>query len=502
MQKFIAYHTMCWQSLNDCHTANNGWINKNPLHSPEEWKRQMQDTMNLYTGRTKELKLIRKDVEDAIFATGFSAALMDGLMWEVDHLHTEHDVRCHQRANLLEHAVKQLDTKLDGRRVKMPDVAAASFSGNLEEWLEFRTAFNSIYGRYTDLPDHQKLIHLRKHLEGEAKKALESLGSESGDYQRAWTILTSRFGNEDLIREKLMSHLWNIQPPRDTSGTSLRKVHDEVQRTYSRLITCDGTYRNQGSLKTSIEKCYTTTIRAEIIKDNDGKPAQTLDEFLASAEKIIERSVRVQASKRNLQQVGADNNNSPPGKKGGGGNHRGGTMAGMSVTASHDPNVAFVGNKGGGGRGGGRGGRGGGRGGQSGSQAQRGGGGGRGGQAGSFGRGRGGGGGGPPRGGGAGGQQQSRGGAKGGKPKPPNTPKICALCKDAHYITTCSKLREMSVDARMGKIKELNLCFKCLRGDGHGSKECTFAKPCNVKDANKKACGQSNHHYLLHRPGK
>nr|XP_049699599.1 uncharacterized protein LOC126053427 isoform X1 [Helicoverpa armigera] len=70
------------------------------------------------------------------------------------------------------------------------------------------------------------------------------------------------------------------------------------------------------------------------------------------------------------------------------------------------------------------------------------------------------------------------------KPKP-NTNKEfnnCPLCKNNHFMFVCDDFRKLSVENRLAKVKELNVCFNCLR-PGHSSKRCKLShcKYCNRK---------------------
>ena len=66
----------------------------------------------------------------------------------------------------------------------------------------------------------------------------------------------------------------------------------------------------------------------------------------------------------------------------------------------------------------------------------------------------------------------------------------CWFCKGSHLVDDCSEINRMSHENRLEVIKNLNLCFSCLRG-GHTSRNCGFRKKCSV-------CGM-NHPTLLHR---
>lgn len=58
----------------------------------------------------------------------------------------------------------------------------------------------------------------------------------------------------------------------------------------------------------------------------------------------------------------------------------------------------------------------------------------------------------------------------------------CPLCSKSHYLYTCELFKRLSIEARIKKVHELNLCKNCLR-PGHVDKRCKLAhcKYCKIK---------------------
>ncbi|KOX70440.1 hypothetical protein WN51_05394, partial [Melipona quadrifasciata] len=65
----------------------------------------------------------------------------------------------------------------------------------------------------------------------------------------------------------------------------------------------------------------------------------------------------------------------------------------------------------------------------------------------------------------------------------------CPLCSDNHLLSRCETFKKLAIEPRREKMRELRLCFNCLR-PGHGVKKCTSSvcQECRAK-----------HHTLLHR---
>ncbi|XP_055634668.1 uncharacterized protein LOC129774754 [Toxorhynchites rutilus septentrionalis] len=70
------------------------------------------------------------------------------------------------------------------------------------------------------------------------------------------------------------------------------------------------------------------------------------------------------------------------------------------------------------------------------------------------------------------------------------TAESCLLCKENHRHFECPELHKLSPDQRYEKVKNLKICFNCLR-PGHRTLDCSSKKTCS-------RC-QRKHHTLLHQ---
>ncbi|UYV84526.1 hypothetical protein LAZ67_X002475 [Cordylochernes scorpioides] len=67
--------------------------------------------------------------------------------------------------------------------------------------------------------------------------------------------------------------------------------------------------------------------------------------------------------------------------------------------------------------------------------------------------------------------------------------KNCLLCKLRNKLNQCNEFRQMSIQNRIGYVKQNQLCFNCLRGN-HSVENCKITNRCFH-------CNK-NHHTLLH----
>ena len=89
---------------------------------------------------------------------------------------------------------------------------------------------------------------------------------------------------------------------------------------------------------------------------------------------------------------------------------------------------------------------------------------------------------------GTGGSYAAQQGAGGWKPKYP-----CASCNGDHGIWKCDEFAALTIDQRIKRVRELELCNNCL-SKGHLAKDCKSTHRC-------KTC-EKLHHSLLHLVGK
>ncbi|CAK9796219.1 hypothetical protein ANTPLA_LOCUS696 [Anthophora plagiata] len=134
----------------------------------------------------------------------------------------------------------------------LPRINLPSFSGSYESWLGFHDLFKSLVDDDKDIPDIEKLYHLKGCLRDEAAEALASIELSSENYRVAWSLLKERYDNRKIIRQTHVKALLNLQCI--SKETSVRSLIDQVQKHVRALE----------ALKESVDKWDTLLI--EIIK--------------------------------------------------------------------------------------------------------------------------------------------------------------------------------------------------------------------------------------------
>ena len=117
----------------------------------------------------------------------------------------------------------------DSPRVKLPKLSLKKFNGDLTKWTTFWDTFESaVHGN--PLTNIDKFNYLNSLLESAASDAISGLTLTSANYEEAIGVLKKRFGNRQLIVNRHMDLLLNLDAvtlQHDLRG--LRKLYDVVE---------------------------------------------------------------------------------------------------------------------------------------------------------------------------------------------------------------------------------------------------------------------------------
>ncbi|XP_066923450.1 uncharacterized protein [Clytia hemisphaerica] len=72
-------------------------------------------------------------------------------------------------------------------------------------------------------------LKVQNYVRDEAQQAIQGLPLSGENYDKAWQLLTERYGNSQLIRSSLMNKLIKLEKPSNGSAKELRKLYDTVE---------------------------------------------------------------------------------------------------------------------------------------------------------------------------------------------------------------------------------------------------------------------------------
>ena len=113
--------------------------------------------------------------------------------------------------------------------VRLPKIEISKFKGDPLEWNAFRDTFTATIHKNSKLSDIEKFTYLQSYVRDEAQQAIQGLPLSGENYNKAWELLTERFGNSQLIRSSLMNKLIKLEKPSNGSAKELRKLYDTIE---------------------------------------------------------------------------------------------------------------------------------------------------------------------------------------------------------------------------------------------------------------------------------
>ena len=119
-------------------------------------------------------------------------------------------------------------------KMKLPKTDLRKFSGDVLDWPEFWDIFRVAVHDNIDIPPVQKFVYLKSLLTGEAAGYVANFKTEEANYELAVERLQSRYGKDDVQRNRLMTKLADMKPI-DQSNKAMRDTVDELCATVRAL---------------------------------------------------------------------------------------------------------------------------------------------------------------------------------------------------------------------------------------------------------------------------
>jgi len=119
-----------------------------------------------------------------------------------------------------------------GTQVKLPKLDLKRFNGDISKWPSFWDAFESSVHNNTRLAAIDKFNYLNSLLMKSASEAISGLSITAANYDEAVAILKRRFGNKQLIINRHIETLLNVNSVKSgPSGNTqpLRQLYDLIE---------------------------------------------------------------------------------------------------------------------------------------------------------------------------------------------------------------------------------------------------------------------------------
>ena len=132
-------------------------------------------------------------------------------------------------------------------KMKLPKTSLRKFSGDVLDWPEFWDIFRVVVHDNPEIPPVQKFVYLKSLLTGEAAGYVSNIKTEEANYDVAVQRLQSRYGKDEVQRNRLMTKLADMKPL-EQSNKAMRDAVDELCATVRALQVQGVTPEQYGAL--------------------------------------------------------------------------------------------------------------------------------------------------------------------------------------------------------------------------------------------------------------
>ena len=146
-------------------------------------------------------------------------------------------------------ATRPVPSTTPENKVRLPKLTIKPFNGKLTAWTPFRDSFNSAIHENPELSKVDKFNYLRSMVTHAAAEAICGLTLTSANYDEAIEVLKKRFGNKQLIVNKHMEQLLNVEgvsSQHDVKG--LRHLYDVIESNVRSFKSLGVSAESYGSL--------------------------------------------------------------------------------------------------------------------------------------------------------------------------------------------------------------------------------------------------------------
>lgn len=119
--------------------------------------------------------------------------------------------------------------------VLLPKLKLPSFSGNFEQWLNFKLSFISIIDSNANLTDLQKFQFLKASLEGYASRFVEGFEGLKKPYEQSWHNLCNKFDKKQFLLDTHFQQLLNVSQLNKENFYNFNIMLDQITKHVSAI---------------------------------------------------------------------------------------------------------------------------------------------------------------------------------------------------------------------------------------------------------------------------
>lgn len=121
---------------------------------------------------------------------------------------------------------KTVETIKEPPLVRLPRIEIPKFHGSYEQWPTFKDLFTSLVDQNKTLTKVQKLHYLKTSLVGEPEVLLKHIQVTEQNYDQAWELLQSRYGNKKVIVNSIFKRLFSQRKLSMQTASNIKSLLD------------------------------------------------------------------------------------------------------------------------------------------------------------------------------------------------------------------------------------------------------------------------------------
>ena len=196
-------------------------------------------------------------------------------------------------------------------RVKLPHINISKFEGNITDFLRFWSTFSEEIDK-SSIPTTSKFSYLKELLSPKVRLLIDGLPFSSEGYERAKSILSSKFGQPTEI---VNAHVTRIMNLTEVSGCNPLKIHEfyeNLVRNVQSLETMGKLQTVNGYARMILDRL--PGIRADLVRDDEKWKEWGFVELVEALRRWVERNPVESKQHREVRHggVNATFRNDPP----------------------------------------------------------------------------------------------------------------------------------------------------------------------------------------------
>nr|CAH7763625.1 unnamed protein product [Callosobruchus chinensis] len=189
---------------------------KGLIHLFNEIQMEIEALCDNFEEQLSEREQFEQDFESSI-----------ALAMELLETHSENDADSNNDSSV------KSDIVIKSSNIVLPQISLPKFSGIAENWLEYRSTFETLIHFNEALNNLQKFHYLKASLEGTASQVIRPIQFTAENYGIAWSAICDEFDNSKLLIHEHVRALFQLEPIKEASADLKRLINDVSQH-----LTC------------------------------------------------------------------------------------------------------------------------------------------------------------------------------------------------------------------------------------------------------------------------